>query len=212
MGRITADQSQAVMATIMQNTPWEGIDFDECGLQDSVMRDPQEAGRQFKIFLQNGCRIPEWREKDGIIYCSVTSDGATGTELIYRLTEKGFRPSRNARQWLLAQDFTPTNDVTYDIVIIKGKKRDTEWLFPGVNSGKYTPLNIEASSLFREKFSNAMITSMGLEKVITNPKPRISAEIVGGARLIGGGYYDSEFCGLHGGYLVTETGFAALVS
>ena len=56
MGQITADQSQAVMATIMHNTHWSEIDFDACGLQDEVIRNPEEAGYQFTLFLKNRCR------------------------------------------------------------------------------------------------------------------------------------------------------------
>ncbi|NTW75912.1 MAG: hypothetical protein HGB34_03350 [Candidatus Moranbacteria bacterium] len=56
MGKITADQSQAVMATLVQNVRWSEIDFDECGLQDGVIRNAEEAGRQFTLFLKNQCR------------------------------------------------------------------------------------------------------------------------------------------------------------
>jgi len=57
MGQINADQSQAVMATLMQNTRWSEIDFDECGLQNNIIRDPKEAGHQFALFLKNGGRV-----------------------------------------------------------------------------------------------------------------------------------------------------------
>jgi hypothetical protein len=53
MGQITADQSQAVMATLIQNTDWSKIDFDEYELQDKIICDPQGAGRQFALFLKN---------------------------------------------------------------------------------------------------------------------------------------------------------------
>ncbi len=57
MGQITADESQAVMATLSTNVNWSSIDFEACGLQDSVIRNPKEAGNQFALFLQNGCRF-----------------------------------------------------------------------------------------------------------------------------------------------------------
>lgn len=57
MGQITVDQSQQVVATLIQNADWRSIDFDLARLQDLVIRDPKEAGRQFTTFLKNGGRI-----------------------------------------------------------------------------------------------------------------------------------------------------------
>jgi len=57
MGRITTDQSHQVMATLAVNTRWDEIDFETAGLQDRIIRDPQEAGRQFTEFLKNIARM-----------------------------------------------------------------------------------------------------------------------------------------------------------
>lgn len=54
MGKITLDQSHQVLATLAVNTDWTTIDFDDSGLQDSIVRNPKEAGRQFTAFLRNG--------------------------------------------------------------------------------------------------------------------------------------------------------------
>lgn len=59
MGRITIDQSHQIMATLAVNTAWDEIDFEEAGLQDSIIRNPKLAGRQFTYFLQNGGRFAE---------------------------------------------------------------------------------------------------------------------------------------------------------
>jgi len=68
MGRITADQSQQLTATLAANVNWEEIDFEELGLQDAVIRKPKEAGAQFTAFLKNRCRtqvvigvFPVWK-------------------------------------------------------------------------------------------------------------------------------------------------------
>ncbi len=66
MGQITADQSQAVMAALATNTKWSEIDFEKCGLQDSVLRDGQSAGQRFVRFLQNGGRF-QIISTDGIV-------------------------------------------------------------------------------------------------------------------------------------------------
>jgi len=57
MGQISRDQSHAIMAALATNTDWDSIDFEGAGLQDRVMRDMVEAGRQFTTFLRNGARV-----------------------------------------------------------------------------------------------------------------------------------------------------------
>ena len=54
MGIITIDESHQVVATLVVNTAWETIDFNNSGLQDFIIRNPKEAGRQFTAFLKNG--------------------------------------------------------------------------------------------------------------------------------------------------------------
>lgn len=66
MGRITTDQSHQVMATLAINAVWDEIDFEQAGLQDSIIRNSKEAGRQFTVFLKNGGRFsaekfPVWK-------------------------------------------------------------------------------------------------------------------------------------------------------
>lgn len=57
MGKITIDQSHQVIATLAVNTDWESIDFKDSGLQDFIVRNPKEAGKQFTAFLKNGEKI-----------------------------------------------------------------------------------------------------------------------------------------------------------
>lgn len=57
MGQINRDQSHAIMAALATNTNWDSIDFEGAGLQDRVMRNAEEAGRQFTTFLRNGARV-----------------------------------------------------------------------------------------------------------------------------------------------------------
>jgi hypothetical protein len=45
------------MATLAVNTEWSAIDFEGSGLQDLIVRNPKEAGRQFTAFLRNGARL-----------------------------------------------------------------------------------------------------------------------------------------------------------
>lgn len=57
MGQITRDQSQQVIATLMTNTDWSAIDFEEAGLRDIIVRRPKDAGAAFTAWLKNGCRL-----------------------------------------------------------------------------------------------------------------------------------------------------------
>lgn len=57
MGQITADQSQEVMSIFATGVKWSEVDFDEFGLQDSVIRNKKEACEQFLAFLRNGARM-----------------------------------------------------------------------------------------------------------------------------------------------------------
>src|SRR3989338_2899129 len=57
MGRISVDQSHQVMSTLATNTDWDQIDFEKSGLQDRIVCNAKEAGRQFTAFLKNGARM-----------------------------------------------------------------------------------------------------------------------------------------------------------
>jgi hypothetical protein len=39
------------------NTDWASVDFANSGLQDFIVRNPKEAGRQFTAFLRNGGKV-----------------------------------------------------------------------------------------------------------------------------------------------------------
>ena len=57
MGRITTDQSHAIVGILTANTNWDEIDFDQSQLQDQIIRNQVEAGKQFTAFLKNGGRV-----------------------------------------------------------------------------------------------------------------------------------------------------------
>ena len=75
-------------------------------------------------FLRGETTIAEstrnWREEDGVIYFSVTSDGTTGEDWINRLEGNGFRVGDYAKQVLRSPDFKPTNSVTTEVAVLKG--------------------------------------------------------------------------------------------
>jgi hypothetical protein len=61
-----------------------------------------------------------WREEDGVIYFTVTSDGTTGEEWVKRLESKGFHVGSCAKSVLRSADFKPTSGVTTEVAVFNG--------------------------------------------------------------------------------------------
>ncbi len=182
MGRITVDQSQQVMATLMTNAEWTEIDFELSRLQDNVIRNPKEAGRQFTAFVKNCCRVMvskptrPWREQDGVIYFSATSDGTTGKDWIARLEQKGFRVEDYAKNVLCSPDFKPPEGVTTEIAILKGmlfqdNDRITKNIRAEADRRMLAKPNAEVACLIREIFTDEEIKAMGLWYIVTMHEP-----------------------------------------
>jgi hypothetical protein len=117
-----------------------------------------------------------WREQDGTIYLSVTSDGTTGSEWIARLEKKGFRVGDYAKSVLCSKDFKSTNGVTTEIAILKGmlfedSHRITKKIRAEAESRKLTKPNAEVACLIRENFSDEEIEAMGLWWIVAMHEP-----------------------------------------
>lgn len=124
----------------------------------------------------DGHLIPEvrsWREEDGIIYFSVTSDGTTGKDWITRLESRGFNLEYRARRVLLSPSFKPTSDMTTEVAVLKGmlfednKNRSTKNIFAEGASLKLYQPNVELACLIREKFTDEEIEAMNLIWIVT---------------------------------------------
>lgn len=108
-----------------------------------------------------------WYEQDGIIYFSVTSDGATGENWIKRLESKNFCISDYAKSVLRSSNFKPTDGVTYEIAVLKGmlfsdNDRVMEKIRAEADKRKLTKPNVEVACLMREKLTDEEIEAMGL--------------------------------------------------
>ena len=117
-----------------------------------------------------------WREQDGVIYFSVTSDGTTGEEWIKRLDGKGFSVGYYAKQILRSSDFKPTKSVTTEIAVLKvllftDDDRSTENIRAEACRRRLTKLNAETACLIREKFTDEELEAMGLWWVVVMHKP-----------------------------------------
>ena len=131
-------------------------------------------------FLRNELTVSKltrsWREEDGIIYFSVTSDGTTGKDWITRLESKGFRVGDYAKQVLRSPDFKPTSGVTTEVAVLKGmlfedNDRITKKIRAEADKRKLEKPNAELSCLIREKFTDKEIEAMGLWYIVAMHEP-----------------------------------------
>lgn len=143
-----------------------------------------------------------WREGDGIIYFSVTSDGTTGEDWIKRLEGNGFRVGDYAKQVLRSPDFKPTSGVTTEIAVLKGmlfedSKRITKNIHAEAEKRKLSKPNAELACLIREKFTDKEIEAMGMWFIVAMHEPindsdggpdLLCADRDGGGRWLGACY------------------------
>lgn len=121
--------------------------------------------------------VHSWREEDGVIYFSVTSDGTEGETWIKRLEGNGFRVGDYAKQALRSVDFKPTNGVTTEVAVLKGMlfedddHRTTKKIRAEADKRKLTKPNAELACLIREKFGNKEIEAMGLWYIVAMHEP-----------------------------------------
>lgn len=161
-----------------------------------------------------------WREQDGVIYFSVTSDGTTGPQWIERLENKGFRVGDYAKSVLRSDDFKPTSGVTTEIAVLKGKlfednDRITKKIRAEADKRKLEKPNAEVACLIRENFSDKEIEAMDLWWIVAMHEP--IKDSVGRPDLLDanrddGGFWLRAFCGRPGNEWCRDGGFAFAVS
>jgi hypothetical protein len=131
-------------------------------------------------FLRGELMVSEstrsWREEDGVIYFSVTSDGTTGKDWIKRLEGNGFRVGDYAKQVLCSPDFKPTSGVTTEVAVLKGmlfedNDRVTKNIRAESDKRKFEKPNAELACLIREKFTDKEIEAMGLCWIVAMHEP-----------------------------------------
>ncbi|OGN08352.1 MAG: hypothetical protein A2750_00890 [Candidatus Yanofskybacteria bacterium RIFCSPHIGHO2_01_FULL_45_42] len=154
-----------------------GRQFLRGGLTVSYQKLAQFVGLDGKVTLENFMKcVTSWREQDGVICFSVTSDGTTGPQWVERLKKKGFQLSKWAKDVLNSKDFQPTNGVTTEIAVLKGMlfeddDRITKKIRAEANRRKFTKPNAEVACLIREMFTDEEIEAMGLVWITTMHEP-----------------------------------------
>jgi len=117
-----------------------------------------------------------WRESEGVIYLSVTSDGTTGPDWITRLEGKGFRLNQYSKSVLTSGAFKSTTGVTTEIAVLKGSfftddDRITSKIRSEAGKRKWQKPNAEVACLIREQFSDKEIEVMGLVWLVVMHEP-----------------------------------------
>lgn len=129
-----------------------------------------------KLVVNEPARPCHWREKDGIIYFSVTSDGTTGEGWIKRLQEKGFNVGDYAKDVLLSPDFKPTSGVMTEIAVLRGtiwndRDRTISNIRAFAADRKLATPNAEVACLIREMFLDKEIKTMCLWWIVVMHEP-----------------------------------------
>jgi len=183
--------------------------------------DPIEAVRLVNsgecVVSRPACRF---RERDGVIYFTVTSDGTTGEEWIARLKKNNFQVGNYAKSLLRSAGFKPTGGVTTEIAVLKGmlfndSDRITKKIRAAADSRQLTKPNVEVACLIREMFSDKELEAMGLVYIITMHEPIKDSD--GGLSLLGvcrggDGQWLVACCGNPGSRWDQTDGFAFVVS
>lgn len=159
-------------------------DFTRGQLDAALMKIGQDAGmgtaEGIRAFLAGKLSVSEpirsWREEDGVIYFSVTSDGTTGEDWIKRLEGNGLRVGDYAKQVLRTPSFKPTNGVTTEVAVLKGmlfedNDRITKKIRAEADKRKLSKPNAELACLIREKFTDKEIEAMGLWYIVAMHEP-----------------------------------------
>lgn len=125
--------------------------------------------------------VRSYREEDGIIRFTVTSDGMSGAAWIKRLENDSYNVGDYAKQVLLSPHFKPSKGVTTEIVVMKGSlfsnnDRITRNIRVEASKRKYVAPNPEVACLIRAMFTDKEIEDMGLWGIVTMHEPIMNAD------------------------------------
>ncbi|MFH1182879.1 MAG: hypothetical protein V1690_01290 [Candidatus Moraniibacteriota bacterium] len=164
--------------------------------------DPNEAIRRFNagewVVSQRTCR---WREENGVIRFTVTSDGTTGPQWIKSLKNQGLIYEW-ARDVLNSSDFVPTNGVRYEVAVLKGilfpdEDRVTKKIRAEASRRNLAKAHPEIACLAQRTFTDKDLEEMGLSWIVAMHDPIKDAG--GDPRLLSVDRRDSG-CSLDAGY------------
>lgn len=157
-------------------------------------------------FLRGELAVSEparrWREQNGVIYFSVTSNGMTGPQWIEHFEKKGIQLPKLAKDVLLSSKFKPTNGVTTEIAVLKGmlfedNDRITSNIRAKADKRKFAKPNAELGCLIRDMFTDKEIEAMGLVWIVAMHEPIEDSDgdlsLLGMCRAVDGHWLDAYF-------------------
>lgn len=117
-----------------------------------------------------------WREENGVIYLTVTSNGKTVPEWIQQFEGRGYRIGEYAENILRSSNFIPTDGVTTNIAVLRGalfkhKDRTTKNIHSKAECRNLIKPSVEISCLIRERFSGEDIEKMELSWIAVMHEP-----------------------------------------
>ena len=117
-----------------------------------------------------------WREQDGIIRFSVTSNGMTGEQWITHLESRSLRVEEGAKQLLTSLAFKPTSGVTTDIAVLNSSffsddTRSTTNIRAQAKTWNFCRPNAEVACLIRAMFTDAEFEVMGFGGIVAMHDP-----------------------------------------
>lgn len=168
-------QTAKLIARISENLPQIGSQVIQGWIDN-----PKALQKGLKDLLCPPEPIHPWREENGVIYFSVTSDGTTGKDWIKRLEESGFRFGGYAKQVLRTPSFKPTTGVSTEVAVLKGilfndQSRITSKIRAEAARRKFEKPNAELACLIRLKFTDEEIEAMGLWWIVAMHEPIYSS-------------------------------------
>ncbi|MEK7552092.1 MAG: hypothetical protein AAB534_01620 [Patescibacteria group bacterium] len=118
----------------------------------------------------------DWREENGVIYFSVTSDGTTGEGWMKWFDENFYPLSDEARTLLRSPFFVATSGVTTEIAVLKVGfipvvERTTLAIRIRASQRDLRVPNAEVVCLIRRMFTNDQIREMGLYWIVALHNP-----------------------------------------
>lgn len=136
-------------------------------------------------------REKRWRERDGVIYFSVMSDGTTGGEWAARLRGEGFHMDNNAQNALHSPDFKPTNGVACKVAVLKGTlfsdaDRDMKNVRAEAARRNLKKPNAEVACLTRQFLTDEDLEAMGFGSLVIVHNLIKGSHLFGIARTVGG--------------------------
>lgn len=204
-----------IVSALMTISQFWGILVDWC--EKLASPSGAEWAAEFARFLRKEPTwVLRWREQDGVIYFTVTSNGMTGSQWIEYFEKRGIQLSKWAKDVLLSSDFKPTNGVTTEIAVLKGmlftdSNRITSKIRAEADKRKLTKPNAELGCLIRDMFTDEEIGVMGLKWIVAFHEPIKDSDgnqnLLGASRN-GDGRWLNAYCGSPDDYWNRDYGFA----